>query len=156
MMKMADGTPGGRAGHITHNLALVRHIALSAPLDTCQSPERHDLLLLGLCCQPDYKSGRQLYQALQTIRCVSPHVQDVAFREVSPSVVAMELVVAGIAYHKGFIDNLVFSTLVSMGVLTTFLTRCCSRPWREGTASRAIAPAARLVSVRAAAQQPAF
>jgi hypothetical protein len=34
----------------------------------------------------------------------------------------MELVVAGIAYHKGFIDAPVISTLVLMGVPTTFLT----------------------------------
>ena len=35
----------------------------------------------------------------------------------------MELVVAGIAYHKGFIDDPVFSTLVLTGVPTTFLTQ---------------------------------
>ncbi|WP_165904566.1 hypothetical protein [Paraburkholderia hospita] len=34
----------------------------------------------------------------------------------------MELMVAGIAYHKGCIDNLVFSTRELMGVLTTVLT----------------------------------
>lgn len=34
----------------------------------------------------------------------------------------MELVVAGIAYQKGFIDPMIFSTLVLMGILTTFLT----------------------------------
>ena len=34
----------------------------------------------------------------------------------------MELVVAGIAYHKGFIGPTMFSTLVLMGILTTFLT----------------------------------
>jgi Kef-type K+ transport system membrane component KefB len=34
----------------------------------------------------------------------------------------MELVVAGIAYQKGFIGPTMFSTLVLMGILTTFLT----------------------------------
>jgi len=34
----------------------------------------------------------------------------------------MELVVAGIAYQKGFIGPAMFSTLVLMGILTTFLT----------------------------------
>lgn len=34
----------------------------------------------------------------------------------------MELVVAGIAYQKGFIGNTLFSTLVLMGIVTTFLT----------------------------------
>lgn len=34
----------------------------------------------------------------------------------------MELVVAGIAYQKGFIGPAMFSTLVLMGVVTTFLT----------------------------------
>ena len=34
----------------------------------------------------------------------------------------MELVVAGIAYQKGFIGSTMFSTLVLMGILTTFLT----------------------------------
>jgi Kef-type K+ transport system membrane component KefB len=34
----------------------------------------------------------------------------------------MELVVAGIAYQKGFIGPTMFSTLVLMGIITTFLT----------------------------------
>lgn len=34
----------------------------------------------------------------------------------------MELVVAGIAYQKGFIGSTTFSTLVLMGIVTTFLT----------------------------------
>jgi Kef-type K+ transport system membrane component KefB len=34
----------------------------------------------------------------------------------------MELVVAGIAYQKGFIGPTTFSTLVLMGIVTTFLT----------------------------------
>lgn len=34
----------------------------------------------------------------------------------------MELVVAGIAFQKGFIGTTMFSTLVLMGILTTFLT----------------------------------
>lgn len=34
----------------------------------------------------------------------------------------MELVVAGIAYQKGFIGPTIFSTLVLMGIVTTFLT----------------------------------
>lgn len=34
----------------------------------------------------------------------------------------MELVVAGIAYQKGFIGSATFSTLVLMGIVTTFLT----------------------------------
>jgi Kef-type K+ transport system membrane component KefB len=34
----------------------------------------------------------------------------------------MELVVAGIAYQKGFIGQGMFSTLVLMGVVTTILT----------------------------------
>jgi len=34
----------------------------------------------------------------------------------------MELVVASIAYQKGFIDAGLFSTLVLMGILTTFMT----------------------------------
>ena len=34
----------------------------------------------------------------------------------------MELVVAGIAYQKGFIGPTLFSTLVLMGIITTFLT----------------------------------
>jgi Kef-type K+ transport system membrane component KefB len=34
----------------------------------------------------------------------------------------MELVVAGIAYQKGFIGPTTFSTLVLMGIVTTFIT----------------------------------
>jgi Kef-type K+ transport system membrane component KefB len=34
----------------------------------------------------------------------------------------MELVVAGMAYQKGFIGPTLFSTLVLMGIITTFLT----------------------------------
>ncbi len=34
----------------------------------------------------------------------------------------MELVVAGIAYQNGFIGPTMFSTLVLMGIVTTFLT----------------------------------
>jgi Kef-type K+ transport system membrane component KefB len=41
----------------------------------------------------------------------------------------MELVVASIAYQKGFIGPTMFSTLVLMGVVTTLLT-----PWLFGKA----------------------
>jgi Kef-type K+ transport system membrane component KefB len=34
----------------------------------------------------------------------------------------MELVVAGIAYQKGFIGPTLFSTLILMGIVTTLLT----------------------------------
>ncbi|HEX4855335.1 MAG TPA: cation:proton antiporter, partial [Limnobacter sp.] len=34
----------------------------------------------------------------------------------------MELVVAGIAYQNGFIGPTMFSTLVLMGIVTTFIT----------------------------------
>lgn len=51
----------------------------------------------------------------------------------------MELVVASIAYQKGFIGPTMFSTLVLMGVVTTLLT-----PWLFGKAM----PKDRLASYR--------
>lgn len=52
----------------------------------------------------------------------------------------MELVVASIAYERGFIGPQMFSTLVLMGVVTTLIT-----PWLVGKAL----PAARLAAYRA-------
>ena len=42
---------------------------------------------------------------------------------------AMELVMAGIAFHKGFIGGRMFLTLVLMGIETTFITAIVFR-WR--------------------------
>jgi len=41
----------------------------------------------------------------------------------------MELVMAGIAFHKGFIGGRMFLTLVLMGIETTFITAIVFR-WR--------------------------
>lgn len=46
----------------------------------------------------------------------------------------MELVVAGIAYQKGFIDQGMFSTLVMMGIVTTFITPLLFRSVYRGLA----------------------
>lgn len=51
-----------------------------------------------------------------------PHREAIALGCVLNGRGAMELVVAGIAYQKGFISPAIFSTLVLMGVCTTFLT----------------------------------
>ncbi len=41
----------------------------------------------------------------------------------------MELVVAGIGYHKGLIDQALFSTLVFMGIVTTMITPIMFKRW---------------------------